>query len=223
MRWGQARPAQPRGALQISPGEDAHGGLGQHASAPPAPAAGAPVPAGQRPDRQPLPPPITPDAPGQLSLRGRHQTLLTPRRTTRLPRATRPAGPLQAGITIPSPAPTPGGARPSRPSGARSSRRSQGRPARRHSQVDMLTVTEGRPRAEVADRLGVADDAEVVVRSRRYPAGRQADGDRRLLHPGRPGPASPPSSALGGPSAAHRAARRGHTDQIKMLRRTLAR
>src|SRR6185437_4468409 len=35
-------------------------------------------------------------------------------------------------------------------------------------QVDMLTVTEGRPRAEVADRLGVADDAEVVVRSRRY-------------------------------------------------------
>jgi len=32
----------------------------------------------------------------------------------------------------------------------------------------MLTVTEGRPRAEVADRLGVADDAEVVVRSRRY-------------------------------------------------------
>ena len=35
-------------------------------------------------------------------------------------------------------------------------------------QVDMLTVTEARPPAEVADRLGVADDAEVVVRSRRY-------------------------------------------------------
>ena len=34
--------------------------------------------------------------------------------------------------------------------------------------VDMLTVTEARPSAEVADRLGVADDAEVVVRSRRY-------------------------------------------------------
>jgi GntR family transcriptional regulator len=34
--------------------------------------------------------------------------------------------------------------------------------------VDMLTVTEARPPAEVADRLGVADDAEVVVRSRRY-------------------------------------------------------
>jgi GntR family transcriptional regulator len=35
-------------------------------------------------------------------------------------------------------------------------------------QVDMLTVTEARPPAEVADRLGLADDAEVVVRSRRY-------------------------------------------------------
>src|SRR5437016_4979949 len=34
--------------------------------------------------------------------------------------------------------------------------------------VDMLAVTEARPPAEVADRLGVADDAEVVVRSRRY-------------------------------------------------------
>src|ERR1700749_260035 len=30
-------------------------------------------------------------------------------------------------------------------------------------QVDMLTVAEDRPPAEVADRLGVADDAEVVV------------------------------------------------------------
>jgi hypothetical protein len=56
-----------------------------------------PVPAGQRPDRQPLPPPITPDALEQLSLRGRHQTHLTPPSTTRLPRSTRPAGPLQAG------------------------------------------------------------------------------------------------------------------------------
>ena len=35
-------------------------------------------------------------------------------------------------------------------------------------EVDMLTVTEARPPAAVADRLGVADDAEVVVRSRRY-------------------------------------------------------
>ena len=35
-------------------------------------------------------------------------------------------------------------------------------------QVDMLTVTTARPPAEVADRLGVADDADVVVRSRRY-------------------------------------------------------
>ena len=34
--------------------------------------------------------------------------------------------------------------------------------------VDMLTVTEARPSAEVADRLGVADDDEVVVWSRRY-------------------------------------------------------
>ena len=84
-----------------------------------------PVPAGQRPDRQPLPPRITPDALEQLSLRGRHQTLLTPRSTTRLRRATRPAGPLQADIRIPSPAPSPGGARSSRPSGAKSSRRSQ--------------------------------------------------------------------------------------------------
>ena len=35
-------------------------------------------------------------------------------------------------------------------------------------QVDMLTVSQARPPAEVADRLGVANDAEVVVRSRRY-------------------------------------------------------
>ena len=35
-------------------------------------------------------------------------------------------------------------------------------------EVDMLTVTEGHPPAEIADRLGMADDAEVVVRSRRY-------------------------------------------------------
>ena len=35
-------------------------------------------------------------------------------------------------------------------------------------QVDMLTVTTARPPAEVAGRLGVADDADVVVRSRRY-------------------------------------------------------
>lgn len=35
-------------------------------------------------------------------------------------------------------------------------------------EVDMLTVTESRPPAEVADRLGLADDAGVVVRSRRY-------------------------------------------------------
>jgi hypothetical protein len=57
MRWGQARPAQPRGALQISPGEDAHGGLGQHASAPPAPAAGAPRTRGPAPG--PAAPPAT--------------------------------------------------------------------------------------------------------------------------------------------------------------------
>jgi GntR family transcriptional regulator len=35
-------------------------------------------------------------------------------------------------------------------------------------QVDMLTVTEATPPAEVADRLNVEDDAQVVVRSRRY-------------------------------------------------------
>jgi GntR family transcriptional regulator len=35
-------------------------------------------------------------------------------------------------------------------------------------QVDMLTVSEARPPAEVADRLSVGDDAQVVVRSRRY-------------------------------------------------------
>jgi GntR family transcriptional regulator len=35
-------------------------------------------------------------------------------------------------------------------------------------QVDMLTVSQARPPAEVADRLGVVDGAEVVVRSRRY-------------------------------------------------------
>jgi GntR family transcriptional regulator len=35
-------------------------------------------------------------------------------------------------------------------------------------EVDMLTVTEASPPAEVADRLGVPDEAKVVVRSRRY-------------------------------------------------------
>jgi GntR family transcriptional regulator len=35
-------------------------------------------------------------------------------------------------------------------------------------QVDMLTVTEARPPAEIADRLGLAGDANAVVRSRRY-------------------------------------------------------
>ena len=35
-------------------------------------------------------------------------------------------------------------------------------------EVDMLTVTEGHPPAEIADRLGLADDADVVIRSRRY-------------------------------------------------------
>lgn len=35
-------------------------------------------------------------------------------------------------------------------------------------QVDMLTVTEGQPPAEIADRLRLADDAPVVIRSRRY-------------------------------------------------------
>jgi GntR family transcriptional regulator len=35
-------------------------------------------------------------------------------------------------------------------------------------EVDMLTVTEGHPPAGIADRLGVADDADVVIRSRRY-------------------------------------------------------
>jgi GntR family transcriptional regulator len=35
-------------------------------------------------------------------------------------------------------------------------------------EVDMLTVTQGRPHGEVADRLGLADDSDVVVRSRRY-------------------------------------------------------
>jgi GntR family transcriptional regulator len=35
-------------------------------------------------------------------------------------------------------------------------------------QVDMLTVSEAQPPAEVADRLKVDDDASVVVRSRRY-------------------------------------------------------
>jgi hypothetical protein len=133
MRWGQAPLGPAARGLADLMREDAHGGLAQHASAPPAPAAGASVPAGQRPDRQPLPPRITPDALEQLSLRGSHQTLLAPRSTTRLPRATRPAGPVQADIRIPSPAPSPGGARPSLPSGAKSSRHSQGRPARRHS------------------------------------------------------------------------------------------
>jgi GntR family transcriptional regulator len=35
-------------------------------------------------------------------------------------------------------------------------------------QVDMLTVNEATPPAEIADRLSVEDDAQVVVRSRRY-------------------------------------------------------
>jgi GntR family transcriptional regulator len=35
-------------------------------------------------------------------------------------------------------------------------------------QVDMLTVTEAQPPAEIADRLKVTDDASAVVRSRRY-------------------------------------------------------
>src|SRR5215471_14617200 len=35
-------------------------------------------------------------------------------------------------------------------------------------EVDMLTVAQAHPPAEIADRLGLADDAEVVVRSRRY-------------------------------------------------------
>ena len=34
--------------------------------------------------------------------------------------------------------------------------------------VDMLTVTRARPASGIAGRLGVADDGEVVVRSRRY-------------------------------------------------------
>ena len=54
--------------------------------------------------------------------------------------------------------------------------------------VDMLTVTEARPPAEVADRLGVADDAEVVVRSRRYLLDGKPMETAVLLHPGRPGP-----------------------------------
>src|SRR5271157_5929116 len=35
-------------------------------------------------------------------------------------------------------------------------------------EVDMLTVSQAPPPAEIADRLGLADDADVVVRSRRY-------------------------------------------------------
>jgi GntR family transcriptional regulator len=34
--------------------------------------------------------------------------------------------------------------------------------------VDMIKVTEARPPADVADRLGLADDARTVIRSRRY-------------------------------------------------------
>jgi GntR family transcriptional regulator len=34
--------------------------------------------------------------------------------------------------------------------------------------VDMMKVTEARPPADVADRLGLADDARTVIRSRRY-------------------------------------------------------
>ena len=34
--------------------------------------------------------------------------------------------------------------------------------------VDMIRVSEGRPSAEVADRLRINDDARVVIRSRRY-------------------------------------------------------
>jgi GntR family transcriptional regulator len=36
------------------------------------------------------------------------------------------------------------------------------------AQVDMIQVSESHPSAEVADRLGLGDDASVVVRSRRY-------------------------------------------------------
>lgn len=35
-------------------------------------------------------------------------------------------------------------------------------------QVDMIEVSESRPPAEVADRLGISDDSDVVIRSRRY-------------------------------------------------------
>jgi GntR family transcriptional regulator len=35
-------------------------------------------------------------------------------------------------------------------------------------QVDRIEVSESQPPAEVADRLGISDDADVVVRSRRY-------------------------------------------------------
>jgi len=35
-------------------------------------------------------------------------------------------------------------------------------------QVDMLTVSEARPPADIADRLGLAEDTGTVVRSRRY-------------------------------------------------------
>jgi GntR family transcriptional regulator len=35
-------------------------------------------------------------------------------------------------------------------------------------QVDLIQVSESQPSAEVADRLGIADDDSVVVRSRRY-------------------------------------------------------
>jgi len=36
------------------------------------------------------------------------------------------------------------------------------------AQVDMIEVSEERPSAEIADRLGISDNASVVVRSRRY-------------------------------------------------------
>jgi GntR family transcriptional regulator len=35
-------------------------------------------------------------------------------------------------------------------------------------QVDMIEVSESRPPAEVADRMGIGDDTSVVIRSRRY-------------------------------------------------------
>jgi hypothetical protein len=104
MRLGQARSAQLRKALQISCGKTLTAAWLSMRQRLPHRSPVHPVPAGQRPRL----PGITPDALEQLSLRGRHQTLLTPRSTTKLPRATRPAGPLQADMRIPSPGPQPG-------------------------------------------------------------------------------------------------------------------